>query len=714
MDEQPVTIPADLDAALDHGIATPGTAFHTFRPFQLALIIEFGRAWKELPEDRRDAALRDPWTFKDVLFAVPMPKGSFTQREALLHLVHPDTFESFVSRRYKEQVAAAFADPTAADEPDVDRRLAAARARVEAEYGRQIDWYEDDLARQWRPAGGLDPDLAAEGSGPRAWIFQSSPDQYDLAGALVSTRDFTWLVNQYEREIHAEDPVFLWETGSQAGILASGRIVSEPMIIDDNPAEGPFYRAIDKFSGPRLRVRITVERVLRPRLTRQQITADATLVSLPNLKFANATNFKLTPEQAASLDELVRKAEAEPWAAPGLTAEDFDVLAAHQTSQPWDELSDEVRAAYGRLRDKLDLYAARLADGLGTNVRLKPFVSHPNPSGRNPLYQWCCVYPESVANKSYGFQLALIVKPDHIEYGFCSGSATGGTSNEAKLAEFQRQLASTRERLLSMRTDPAAVRAVEEARAAGLGLRSRWLRAPEDAGIDTFDEWAAHASGPDGGGASFSGFAGRDDVVARGPGFLAWLAGQLGRVAPLMERLYAPAAGVAEPPVPSPETRPLAQLAEELSLEASYLEDVDWLLRDRSSSSSTGRPEPARPIVAEAFAEWFAGSRDRVETIQFHPSYAYEDFVEGIRPDARRDGAALRARARAVLRRFADRAETDPAHRTSWSSTRSTARTSPASSASSCTSSSTATGRCGCRTRRRCSDCRTTCTSSGR
>jgi MoxR-like ATPase len=655
---EPVKIPTDLDAALDHGLASPGTAFHTRRPYQLGLVIEFVREWKALPADRRDAALRDPWAFKDVLFAVPMPKGSYVQREALLHLVHPDTFESIVSRAYKEQIAAVFSEAAATDEPDIDRRLAAARAQLEAEYGRQIDWYEDELARKWLPIGGPRPDLPAEGSGPRAWIFQSSPDRYDLAGALTSTQDFTWLVNQYEREIHAEDQVFLWETGPQAGILASGRIVSEPMIIDENPTEGPFYRAIDKFSGPRLRVRVAVERVLRPRLTRQQITADVALVSLPNLRLANATNFKLTPDQTASLDELVRKAEAEPWAAPGLTVEDFEVLAAHQTSQPWDELSDEVRTAYGRLRDKLDLYAARLADGLGTNVRLKPFVSHPNPSGRNPLYQWCCVYPESVANKSYGFQLALIVKPGYIEYGFCLGSATGGTSNEAKLAEFQRQLASTRERLLLLRTDPAVVRSVEDARSAGLGLRSRWLRAPDDPGIDTFDEWAAHASSSDGGGASFSGFASRDDVGARGPGFLAWLAGQLGRVAPLMERLYAPAAGAAVPPVPSADTRPLAQLAQELSLEASYLEDVDWLLRDRKQLVFYGPPGTGKTYVAEAFAEWFAGSRDRVETIQFHPSYAYEDFVEGIRPKL--DATELRyALVPGVLRRFATRAEQD-------------------------------------------------------
>jgi MoxR-like ATPase len=653
--KEPVVIPTDLDAALDHGVASPGTAFNTYRPFQLAFLIVFGRAWKELPEGRRDADLRDPWAFKSIVFAVPMPKGAYTQREALLHLVHPETFEDIVSRDMKAQIAAAFSDPEATDEPDVDRRLAAARNRVEAELGRPFEWYEPELVRRWRPEEVPSDDVIDSTAG-RAWIFQSNPDQYALAAALTSLRDLTWLVNQYAHEIHTGDPVFIWETGPRAGILASGQVASEPTLMDDNPAETAYYRDF-RFRGEHLRVRVGVERVLRPRLTRQQITADPTLVSLPNLRFANATNFRLTPDQEAALTDLVRQAESEPWEAPGITADDFEVLAAHQTSQPWDELSEDVRAGYGSLRDKLDLYAARLADGLGGTVELKPFVSHPNPSGRNPLYQWCCVYPASVTNKSYGFQLALIVKPGYVEYGFCSGSATGGTANPTKLAEYERQLAFTRERLLSMTTDPVVVRSVEGARAAGLGLRSRWLREPDDAVINTFEEWAAHAASPDGGGASFSGFASREQVVARGGGFLAWLAGQLGLVAPLMERLYSPIAHAPDE-VASPDTRPLAQLAGELSLDTAYLEDVEWLLRDRKQLVFYGPPGTGKTFVAERFGEWFAGSPDRVETIQFHPSYAYEDFVEGIRPNL--DAAELRyALIPGLLRRFARRAERD-------------------------------------------------------
>ncbi len=400
----------------------------------------------------------------------------------------------------------------------------------------------------------------------------------------------TWLVNQYKHDIHADDRVFLWETGPQAGVLASGQVTSEPAVMNQGRGEEAYERLPDKFYGPRLRVNIEIEHVLRPRLSRQQITADENLASLPNLKFANATNFRLAPGQGAALQELVRQAEADPWAAPGLLPEDFEVLEEHQASQPWDELSDDVRAAYGRLRDKLDLYAARLADGLGRGVKLKPFVSHPNPSGRNPLYQWCCVYPESVGNKSYGFQLAIIVKPDYIEYGFCSGSATGGTANEAKLSEFQRELSSTRQRLLANRTDPEVLRAADDGRRAGLSFRSRWLRAPDDAVVDSFDEWATHAASSDGGGASFSAFASRGDVLARGSGLLAWIAGQLEHVVPLMERLYAPGAETPSIAPPATDDRALAQLADELCLTTPYLEDVEWLLRDRKQLVFYGPP----------------------------------------------------------------------------------------------------------------------------
>jgi 5-methylcytosine-specific restriction endonuclease McrBC GTP-binding regulatory subunit McrB len=40
------------------------------------------------------------------------------------------------------------------------------------------------------------------------------------------------------------------------------------------------------------------------------------------------------------------------------------------------------------------------------------------------------------------------------------------------------------------------------------------------------------------------------------------------------------------------------------------------------------------------FGRYFAGSRNNVEIIQFHPSYSYEDFIEGIKPNLSETGEA--------------------------------------------------------------------------
>ena len=52
----------------------------------------------------------------------------------------------------------------------------------------------------------------------------------------------------------------------------------------------------------------------------------------------------------------------------------------------------------------------------------------------------------------------------------------------------------------------------------------------------------------------------------------------------------------------------------------------------RSRSSSSGRPARGKTYVARQLARHLAGADDRVDLVQLHPSYAYEDFVQGFRP----------------------------------------------------------------------------------
>lgn len=150
--KEPAQIPPTLDAALDKGIAKTGVAFKTYRPFQLHLIIEFLRKWKNLPQQERDRALEDPWFFKEVLFSVPVG-SAYSQRNALLYLVHPDTFEDIVSRDHKEQIGEAFPDLVSAPIEDVDRKLADIRAGLQKRYGKEVSFYEPEIRRLWAKEG---------------------------------------------------------------------------------------------------------------------------------------------------------------------------------------------------------------------------------------------------------------------------------------------------------------------------------------------------------------------------------------------------------------------------------------------------------------------------------------------------------------------------------------------------------------------------------
>lgn len=54
-------------------------------------LVRFSVAWKEASDADRETALSDPWRFREFVYdKVP---DAVMQREALLHLVFPDTFE---------------------------------------------------------------------------------------------------------------------------------------------------------------------------------------------------------------------------------------------------------------------------------------------------------------------------------------------------------------------------------------------------------------------------------------------------------------------------------------------------------------------------------------------------------------------------------------------------------------------------------------------
>ncbi len=100
-------------------------------------------------------------------------------------------------------------------------------------------------------------------------------------------------------------------------------------------------------------------------------------------------------------------------------------------------------------------------------------------------------------------------------------------------------------------------------------------------------------------------------------------------------------------------------LAARLHMDQAWLQEVIDILQQRQQIVLYGPPGTGKTFLAQEIARHVA-ERDAVRLVQFHPSYAYEDFFEGFRPVSAQDGSVGFTLTAGPLRKLASDAAVNP------------------------------------------------------
>lgn len=96
--------------------------------------------------------------------------------------------------------------------------------------------------------------------------------------------------------------------------------------------------------------------------------------------------------------------------------------------------------------------------------------------------------------------------------------------------------------------------------------------------------------------------------------------------------------------------------------------EIKNLLKANHNVILTGAPGTGKTFLSKRIAEEFAGNKSRIGFVQFHPSYDYTDFVEGLRPvkttdEEKNGGTIVFERKDGVFKKFCKEALSAPDHK---------------------------------------------------
>ena len=140
---------------------------------------------------------------------------------------------------------------------------------------------------------------------PSCWIFQGNPKYYDVVEAVNELDTITWSVNQYPKQIKAGDKAYIWVSGAEGGIIASGKIMCDPEMRAPDQND-PYVHDNFRKKAPYLVVDIKIEKKLTSSIIlRKSLLADERTKILEILTYPGATNFRVPKEQDEVIESMI-------------------------------------------------------------------------------------------------------------------------------------------------------------------------------------------------------------------------------------------------------------------------------------------------------------------------------------------------------------------------------------------------------------------------
>ena len=228
---EPFEVPEPLVEPLSLGLINGGAGFNTNRYFLVEFLIEFAGHWSDFSAEARSDLLRDPWAFKEMLVALPQRRAN-AQRNAVLFLLFPGSFEDISSNDHKKRIIAGFPGE-AGDSTDLDRQLLAARWALAERFGTEFSWYSSEVRPLWDVTSGPRSDR----SGPTSLgedieaIFPVADERQKFLQAMADAITAAHHVNAYSWSVSRRGSGISLNVGpnralraapDEVGLIASG------------------------------------------------------------------------------------------------------------------------------------------------------------------------------------------------------------------------------------------------------------------------------------------------------------------------------------------------------------------------------------------------------------------------------------------------------------------------------------------------------------